>query len=252
MLLTMLALMGLSACQPEELDRFMAARGKPLLVEPQRTRLAEAITAWQAEGARRASYVGDIQPVDAARLGLSWRPGCPVAPSRLRLLRLSYWGFDGQGAVGEMVVNAAIASKVVVAFRTLWNEKFPINRMETAEKFAQPSDFDSHGVYVEKPPGPDNINDTSAFFCRPTTGGSSYSQHAYGLALDINPVQNPYLRGSTLIPTNGAPHLNRGAAAPGMILAGSVEVRAFAAQGLKWGGNWTTLKDYMHFSSTGR
>jgi hypothetical protein len=161
---------------------------------------------------------------------------------------VSFWGFDGVGHTGEIIVAQSIAAKVVTVFRTLWNEKFPINRMDTADKFARPEDFRTDGTFIETHAAPDTVNDTSAFFCRPTTGGSGWSQHSYGTAIDINPVQNPYIKGSTVIPINGT----RNAAAPGTIVANGVVDKAFKKAGLKWGGRWKSLKDYMHFSVTGK
>ena len=127
------------------------------------------------------------------------------------------------------------------------DEQFPVNRMETAEKYLTPAMFDSQGHYIEQPNVPDTVDATSAFMCRPVTRGATYSQHSYGLAIDINPVQNPYVKGSLVIPLNGT----RSAAAPGTILAGGVVVRAMASAGMTWGGTWSSLKDYMHFSLNG-
>lgn len=250
-LLVVVALAAL-ACEPADVDRFFIERGKTPPAEPVRSQLAKIGTAIEAERDRRNSFVGEVNTVDEARLGLSWRPSCPVTPAQLRLLRMSYWGFDDQGHVGEMIVNVQIAERVVGAFREMWNEKFPIQTMVTAEKYAQPSDFDPSGNYIEPAPGPDNVNDTSSFFCRPATGGGSYSQHAYGLAIDINPVQNPYIKGFKLIPTNGLPFLDRATVRPGMNVKGSVSVTAMTKAGLTWGGTWSSLKDYMHFSLNGR
>ena len=246
------SLLGLGACLPATLAGVVTAAGRSEFLGPHQSELERIIAVLEAERDRRASYVGEIVGVDAARLGLSWRPSCPVGPDQLRLLRMSYWGFDGRGHTGEMVVNVRIARKVVDAFRSMWNEQFPINRMDTAEKFTTPADFDASGTYIEKSPGPDTVNDTYGFFCRPTTGASGFSQHAYGLALDINPVQNPYVSGPKVVPTNGAPYLVRDPVRPGMNVAGSVSVLALAAQGLKWGGRWRSLKDYMHFSLNDR
>ena len=237
-----------SGCNSGALNSWLAAHGKPRLAEPQLSRMVTFLTAIEDEVARRAGYVGEISTVDAARLGLSWRPGCPVQPTDLRLLRLSYWGFDGAGHVGEMVVNAKIASKVVGAFRTLWNEKFPINHMETAERYVSPDNINPDGSWKPGPDVPDTVDDTSSFLCRTATDSTSTSMHAYGLAIDINPVQNPYVKGSEVIPVNGS----RDAAAPGTIVAGGVVVTAFATAGLIWGGTWSSLKDFMHFSSNGR
>jgi len=202
----------------------------------------------EAEVARWGQFVGRIDGVSTERLGLSWRPGCPVSPSDLRLLTLSYWGVDGVGHQGELIVHRDIAPGVINAFRVLWITKFPINRMETPERYIRAEDIGPDGEYLPGEPGPDTANDTSGFLCRRSTGARSWSQHAYGKAIDINPVQNPYVKGSTVVPLNGAYNPS----APGTITRTGIVVRAFQASGLKWGGNWRSAKDYMHFSANGR
>lgn len=239
-----------TACEPEQVQQFRAAKGLPALSDEDAVRAAEYFTRIEEEIARRRRFVGTISTVDEARLGLSWRPGCPVAPRDLRLLTLSYWGMDGTERVGELIVHGWIAERMVGVFRTLWEEKFPINRMETPERWARPEDFTPGGEYIQKPPSVDTINNTYGFFCRPATGGSAWSMHSFGLAIDINPVENPYLRGSTLIPLNG--DLDRRAPRNGKILRGSVPVQSMGRAGMIWGGDWRTLKDYMHFSPNGR
>ncbi len=248
--LACLAIGTVTACQPTALNDWIRARGKPTLAEPELSRFVAFVTAIENEQARRDRFVGNIAPVDETRLGLSWRPGCPVAPADLRLLTLSYWGFDGTEKQGELVIHRDVAVKVVAAFRTMWNEKFPINRMETADRFARPSDFAPGGEYIEKPPQPDTINDTYGFFCRRSTGGKSFSQHAYGQALDINPVQNPYVKATKVIPSNGS--TVRSTPELGKLSIGSVPVVALRRAGFVWGGSWRSPKDYMHFSTSGR
>lgn len=206
-----------------------------------------ACTPREMELLRRALFRGEVHTVSAQRLGLSWRPGCPVPPSDLRLLTLSYWGFDGVGHYGELIVHRTVATKVVKVFRTLWNERFPIFQMRTAEQFLTPDDFDASGRYLERNTI-EAANDTSSFMCRQTTGGTGWSEHSYGRAIDVNPVQNPYVKGWTVIPLNG----RRDTAAPGTITATGPVTRAMRGAGFVWGGTWRSLKDYMHFSTTGR
>ena len=125
-------------------------------------------------------------------------------------------------------------------FEKLFNAKFAIAQMRPAHEFG----------------GDDNkimaANDTSAFNCRKKTGGSSYSEHSYGHAIDINTIQNPYVRGAKVLPPQGKPYVERKAGEPGLILKGDPVVTAFSEIGWKWGGNWRSLKDYQHFSATGR
>jgi hypothetical protein len=92
---------------------------------------------------------------------------------------------------------------------------------------------------------------TRRFKCRFVSGTRHWSQHAYGLALDLNPVENPYVHGGLVEPPAGRRYLDRSRRRPGMVVPGDVVVRAFASIGWRWGGYWTSAKDYQHFSATG-
>jgi hypothetical protein len=94
-------------------------------------------------------------------------------------------------------------------------------------------------------------NSTSAFVCRPARGQTSWSAHAYGLAVDVNPFCNPYTQGDLVLPELASAYLDRSNRRPGMVQAGDATVRAFAAIGWSWGGAWTSPKDRMHFTATG-
>lgn len=186
-----------------------------------------------------ASRVTSPAPAKVLRRS-TWRAGCPVAAEDLDWVRLTFWGFDDRRHTGELLVHASVAEDLVRVFRTLYAERFPIEEMRITRR-----------AELDAPPTGDG-NDTGAFNCRPTTGGSSYSQHAYGLAIDINPFQNPYLKGDVVLPELAGAYLDRGRVRPGMVVADDVVVRAFAAIGWEWGGAWRTLKDYQHFSQNGR
>jgi hypothetical protein len=97
-------------------------------------------------------------------------------------------------------------------------------------------------------------DNTSAFNCRAAVGSTtgSWSMHAYGLAIDVNPVENPYLLAGRPRPPAGRRYLNRSRIRPGMAVAGGVLVRAFESRGWKWGGRWRGSPDYQHFSTNGR
>jgi hypothetical protein len=154
---------------------------------------------------------------------------------------LTHWGFDGRLHAGELVVHEDHARAVLGVFDALFEARFPIERMELVDVY----DGDD-GRSME-------ANNTSGFNCRRSSGGAgAWSQHAYGLAIDINPVQNPYVTtGGRVEPSAGARHVNR-TAAPGVIRGGDVVVRAFEAIGWSWGGDWSSAKDYQHFSANGR
>ena len=164
-----------------------------------------------------------------------------MAPGDLRYVTVSFHGFDDAVHTGELVVAATEAQDLVSVFRRLFRARFPIEEMRL------PATTD-----LEAPPTGDG-NNTAAFVCRPTTGQSSgFSAHAYGLAIDVNPFLNPYLKGDLVLPERASAYLDRGRVRPGMIEPGDVVVRAFAAIGWSWGGDFTSLKDYQHFSATGR
>jgi D-alanyl-D-alanine carboxypeptidase len=173
-------------------------------------------------------------------IGVSWRPGCPVGLGRLRLLRLSYWGFDHAVHQGQLVVNASAAKPLARAFRLLFVARYPIRRMRVVEVF---------GGSDEQSMLADN---TSAFNCRRIPGTTSWSEHAYGLAVDINPFQNPEVAGGAVDPPAAAAWANRFRHSPAMIRHGDVVWRAFVSVGWQWGGDWISPKDYQHFSANGR
>ena len=183
----------------------------------------------------------EIEPVRRSDLPHSWRPGCPVGPKRLRLLIVNHRGFDGEVKTGRLVVARNKAGPVVRVMRRMFRAEYPIKRMQLVDEYGG-SDRRSM-----------NANNTSAFNCRTATGSSSWSEHAYGRAIDVNPVQNPYVSPSgRVLPKRGRPFVDRSRRHPAMIRPGDRVVRAFASIGWSWGGAWTSLKDYQHFSQTGR
>jgi hypothetical protein len=184
------------------------------------------------------SSIGPIPPDVLARS--SWQEGCPVGVEDLRYLTMSHYGFDGEFHTGEMIVNATVAEDVVRVFARLHEERFPIEQM----RVIRAEEIDDH------PTG--DWNETTSFVCRPAVGSSNWSQHAFGLAIDLNPFHNPYLKGDLVIPELARAYTDRDHVREGMILEGDVVVEAFAEIGWAWGGDWNTLKDWMHFSLTGR
>ena len=191
--------------------------------------------------AQPAPYAPRIERVTAAQLPHSWRPGCPVAPTRLRRIRFGYWGFDGRVHRGALVVESRVTGDVVAVFRRLYRARFPLRRVRPV---------DAYGGDDERSLAADN---TAAFNCRyaVASGPKRWSAHAYGEAIDVNPVENPYLEGGRVHPRAGRRFLDRSHARPGMATAGGVLVRAFASVGWRWGGRWSGSPDYQHFSATG-
>ena len=164
-----------------------------------------------------------------------------MAPAQLRMIHLTYWGFDGAPHRGAIVVNASVVAGVTTIFRTLYDARFPLAEVVPQDAYH----------------GDDNAaaaaDDTSGFNCRYAVapGPPQWSVHAYGEAIDVNDVQNPYIDGSTVIPPAGAAYENRADVRPGMALPGGTLVGAFASVGWQWGGRWTGSPDYQHFSLTG-
>jgi hypothetical protein len=184
-----------------------------------------------------APPVGEIGPSTTADLRHSYRAGCPVGPSGLRTVRVSYWGFDRRIHVGRIVVAAQVAPDVLTVFRVLWNERFPIRRLRPVSAYRGSDDASMAA------------DNTSGFNCRFVGGTRRWSQHAYGLAIDVNPVENPYVQGSHVSPPAGRAYVDRSRYRKGMAVSGGVLVRAFASVGWKWGASFG---DYQHFSTTGR
>ena len=167
-------------------------------------------------------------------------PGCPVGFNRLRLLKLSVWGFDGRVHRGRLVVNEDAARPMLTAMRHLFALHFPIRRMRLV---------DAYGADDHRSMEADN---TSAFNCRVVNGTDRWSEHAYGRAIDVNPVENPYADDDGYVsPPQGAPFADRSRRVAGLIHNGGPVVAAFAAVGWDWGGHWSWPKDYQHFSASG-
>ena len=181
---------------------------------------------------------------DLKRIG-SWRPVCPVPMSRLRLLSVTYWGFDRRTHTGQIVVNERAAHPLKKVFRRLFELRFPIRHMRFKDQYSLVSSR------------PDDIDISGSFDCgkakpSPCSPGAAtgWSNHAYGLAIDLNPVENPYTCGGRAFHPESEPYMDRSRLRKGMVTP--EVVRAFRSIGWGWGGDWTgPTKDYTHFSVTG-
>jgi D-alanyl-D-alanine carboxypeptidase len=181
-----------------------------------------------------------VDPSTRSRMRWSWRPGCPVGLGDLRLLRVDHWGFDRRVHRGELVVHRDQARRLLGVMEELFRLRYPIRRMRLVDDYRADDDRSMAA------------NNTSAFNCRRVSGTSRWSEHAFGRAIDVNPVQNPYVAGRHVSPPAGRPYTDRAGRAPGMIHAGDAVVRAFAAVGWEWGGAWRSGRDYQHFSASRR
>lgn len=183
-------------------------------------------------------------PIRAELKGTFWHAGCPVSLSQLRLLSVSHWGFDRSVYTGQLVVNATAARPLAKVFRRLYALRFPIRHMQLADaygpKSARPADGDTSGSFECRKAVPSPCG----------SGTGNWSQHAFGLAVDLNPIENPYVGCGRTRKRASLPYLNRSRLRRGMVTP--AVVRAFASIGWGWGGAWSgPTKDYMHFSSSG-
>jgi hypothetical protein len=210
-----------------------------------------ALVASQASQAATEQYRYSIRglskPLRAQLTPRFWRDGCPVQLWNLRLLTVSHWGFDNEVHTGQLIVRLDVAAPLATVFRRLYALRFPIRHMRLQDMYvpetAQPADGDISG----------------AFHCRqsvpsPCTGGTKsghWSNHAYGYAVDLNPVENPYVGCGMVRDPRTRPYIDRSRLRKGMVTPEVVQ--AFRSIGWGWGGDWTHgTKDYMHFSINGR
>jgi hypothetical protein len=219
----------------------LGARGRQFeSARPDSLLLAALVAALLSSG-----YHARVQPIPppmrTQMIAASWQRGCPVGLSDLRLITLTYRGFDGRDHTGRLIANRDAAPALFAVFRRLYAARFPIRRMEPVDRYGG-DDYSS----IE-------ADNTSAFNCRAATGSTRWSNHAYGLAIDVNPIENPYVSGGTSSHRASGPYLDRSRRQPGTAYEGGVLVAAFRAVGWGWGGSWSgSVRDYQHFSVNGR
>lgn len=184
-----------------------------------------------------SSAAATVLPVTPAELGASWRPGCPVEPAQLRRVDVDHVGFDGQTHRGALIVHQDLVPEVIAIFEQLYRLGFPIEKIRTVDHYPTADDELSMAD-----------NNTSAFNCRRIPGSDQWSPHAYGRAIDLNPLVNPCIySGGAFEPTNAAAYVDRNRTAPGLLHDGDPAVRVFTDRGWRWGGDWTAPLDYQHF-----
>lgn len=171
---------------------------------------------------RTAVVNPSVTSVAASEVAMSWREGCPSKPDELRLLAVNYYGFDGLMHRGRLVVHASVADDVVDLMQVVIDSRFPIRQMRPIDEF-EGSDETSA-----------DEDNTSAFNCRRTPLGTYWSEHSNGVAIDFNPVENPYHKDNLLIPSAGEAYLNRSDVRPGMLVADSPVVKYAQAHGWLW------------------
>jgi len=184
--------------------------------------------------------VGPVGPGTAHPLDRSWRPGCPVAPADLRAVTFPHFRPDGTRARGVLIVHRDVVADVVVAVRTAHGSRFPLTQARPVDDFGGDDDASMEA------------DNSSAFNCRTVAGTTTWSQHAYGRAVDLNPVANPFVRGDQVDPPAGTSYLDRDDVRPGMLVEGGSLIVAFDRLGWGWGGRWSSGADHQHLSRNGR
>lgn len=178
--------------------------------------------------------------LQAKMIGKSWMEGCPVSLADLSLVRVLHWNDNGGVQWGEIIVANQEADNITEAFRVLYANAFPLRSIKPMYHYNGRDD----ASMAE--------NNSSAFNCRKVKNSSRYSEHSYGTAIDINPLINPWVKGSRVDPPAGRDYVDRGQKLPGMITSDDIVVQTFAEKGWRWGGYWKSLKDYQHFSTSGK
>ena len=181
-----------------------------------------------------------------AMTGVSYpKKGAKIAFSELRSVQVKYMNFKGETKMGTLIVNKKIAKKTAQIFYELYKIKYPIQRIETIDKYGA---NDTKSMMA---------NNTSAFNYRLIAGSSKLSNHGKGLAIDINPRINPCVKNGKVEPSNGKVYKNRnvkkckGKYKKYMIHKNDKVYKIFKKYGFSWGGDWNSLKDYQHFEYVG-
>jgi hypothetical protein len=214
--------------------------------------LVVALFAIVASAAYAASGIAPLSKAQRAAVleAHEYHSGCPVKLSGVRVLTVRYYGFDRRAHWGRLVVNARFAAKLQTVFAKLYELRFPIHHMSLRYTYGPAGT-----------PRPEDGDFTASFECRqasasPCTGATtnkttgSWSEHAYGEAIDLNPVENPYVGCGMTRDKTALSYLDRGNVRRGMVTP--AVINAFASIGWQWGGAWSgSTKDYMHFSANG-
>jgi hypothetical protein len=190
------------------------------------------------------SSISPITPEIKKRMiqGNSWREGCPVGLKDLRYLRIKHLDFNGEEQMVEMIVHQEVSAEVTEIFEALYNAGYPIKKMRLVSDY-KGSDWQS----IES-------DNTSAFNCRAATGSKKWSKHSYGKAIDINPIENPYISRKGYISHKASQiyrkrvHQKSTYADQAVFLKDDKAVQIFKKHGWEWGGDWVGVKDYQHFS----
>ena len=170
--------------------------------------------------------------------GNSYNENGPVKMNELVLVKVKYVNFNDEEKTGNIIINKKLANDILEIFNELYEARYPIEKVNIIDKYSNSDELSMED------------NNTYAFSVRPKTGKKSFSKHAYGFAVDINPVQNPYIKNKIIEPKTSIDYLDRKNIRKGMIVKGDVCYNAFKKRGWTWGGEWKSLKDYQHFEKS--
>lgn len=162
-----------------------------------------------------------------------------ISYEELEYVHVLHYDFEGQVQEGELICNQAIAQDLTEIFKELYDNQYPIEKIRLIDAY----DADDDASMED--------NNTSCFNYRVVEGKTKLSNHSYGLAIDINPFYNPYVRtkdGETLVsPEDAVSYADRSADFPYKIDENDLCYQLFVKHGFTWGGNWNSVKDYQHF-----
>ncbi len=206
--------------------------------EPTSANLTSPVPRVTAPSPSPAPFSWESRPATADD-ALTWRPECPVAIGDLVVVDFTHWTFEGGVAAGELVINRDIEAAAREAFADLYDQGFPIRSATNVDAFGGSDDASMAA------------DNTSAYNCRYAVadGDPTWSRHAYGRAIDINPVENPYVFHGEALPPDGAAFADRDGR-PGMLVVGGDALTAFLDAGFTWGGAWSN-PDYQHVEVRG-
>ncbi len=169
----------------------------------------------------------------------SWHKECPLPLHELHYVRVVHWGYDNKIHSGELIVSKALAGEVLEIFEELFHAEFPIKSIRRIDHYQGSDDLSMRD------------DNTSAFNCRPVFGKKEvFSKHSYGVAIDINPLRNPYVKDKFVAPEKGRAYINRTQKKDGLIKKNGPCYNIFKKRGWIWGGDWKSIKDYQHFEKT--
>lgn len=188
---------------------------------------------------KKSFFAEPIESKHLSKLSSSWREDNPVPLNQLRYVKVLHVGFDQKVHSGAMIVHEKVAEEVCEIFYKLFENQYPIEKMKLIDHYGADDELSCAD------------NNTAAFCSRPITGSNNqWSYHSYGLAIDLNPLYNPYQKGTTVVPKNGAPFLDRDLDLKVVLKPDDECVKLFKSYGWKWGGDWLTERgyvDYQHF-----